>query len=85
MAEIIWRFVRIGLPPNYPFLDGIFHGKKTSILGYHHLWKPPSVNGRISVAMFDCRVAFLRGSVHIPENDQPMPWYLFLTESNMRH
>ena len=36
----IWWFPEIGVPPNHPFLDGIFPYKPT-ILGYPHLWKPP--------------------------------------------
>ena len=36
-----WRFPEIGVPPNHPFLDGIFP-YKPSIWGYLHLWKPPN-------------------------------------------
>ena len=31
----IWRFPKMGAPPNHPFLDGIFH-HKPSIFGYPH-------------------------------------------------
>ena len=36
----IWRCPEIGVPPNHPFLDGIFHYKLT-ILGIPHSRKPP--------------------------------------------
>ena len=36
---ICW-FPEIGVPPNHPFLDGIFP-YEPSIRGYPHLWKPP--------------------------------------------
>ena len=49
----IWRFPEMGVPPNHPFLDGIFPSKP-SIVGYPHhiLWlvcgcfKPTSIAGR---------------------------------------
>ena len=34
-----WRFPKIGVPRNHPFVDGIFH-YKPSILGSSHLEKP---------------------------------------------
>ena len=33
----IQRFPEIGVPPNHPFIDGIFHYKPS---GYPHWWKP---------------------------------------------
>ena len=36
---LIWMFPEIGVPPNPPFIDGIFP-YKPSIVGYPHLWKP---------------------------------------------
>ena len=37
----IWRFPKIGLPLNHPFLDGIFHQKNHPFGGTPHLWKAP--------------------------------------------
>ena len=39
IANFIWRFPEMGLPPNHQFLSDFHY--KPSIWGYHHLWKPP--------------------------------------------
>ena len=36
----MWKFPKIGVPPNHPFIDRIFH-YKPSILGYPHFRKHP--------------------------------------------
>ena len=41
--NVCGAFLKWGVPPNHPQIihfSGIFH-YKPSILGYHHLWKPP--------------------------------------------
>ena len=48
LSLYIWRFPEIGVPPNHPFLDGIFHYKLT-ILGIPHSRKPPLI--AVDVAM----------------------------------
>ena len=42
----IWKFPKIGAPPNYPFIDGLSLINHPAI-GYPHLWKPPYCNGDI--------------------------------------
>ena len=37
----IWRLPEMGVPSNHPFSQD-FPWIQASILGYHHLWKPPS-------------------------------------------
>ena len=43
---IIWRFPRMGVLPNHPIIDRIFHERITIQLffGYLHLWKTPLLN-----------------------------------------
>ena len=41
---IMWRFPEMGVPPNHPFIDGIFHEiNHPAIKEYHHFRKPPLV------------------------------------------
>ena len=35
-----WRFPEIEVPPNHPFVYGVFH-YRPSIFGYFHVWKSP--------------------------------------------
>ena len=39
--NLIWRFPKIGLPPNHPFIDRIFHEINHPFWGTPHFWKPP--------------------------------------------
>ena len=39
-AGTIWVFPKIGVPPNHPMFNRVFH-YKPSILGYHYFWKHP--------------------------------------------
>ena len=40
----IWMFPKIGVPPNHPISNRVFH-YKPSILGYHYFRKHPYVHG----------------------------------------
>ena len=41
LNEHIWGFPEIGVPPNHPFLDGIFPNKNQPFWIPPWLWKPP--------------------------------------------
>ena len=40
----IWRFPEIGVPPNHPFLDGIFAYKPTSYCGTPMIMETPMIS-----------------------------------------
>ena len=37
----IWMFPEMGVLPNHPFIDGIFHAINHPAMGYLYFWKPP--------------------------------------------
>ena len=37
----IWMFPEMGVLPNHPFIDGIFHELNNPAMGYLYFWKPP--------------------------------------------
>ena len=39
--EVHGGFLKWGVPPNHPFLDGTFHEIDHAAMGIHHLWKCP--------------------------------------------
>ena len=43
LQELIWRFPKVGVPPNHPYSNG-FSIINPSIWGYPHLWTPPYCN-----------------------------------------
>ena len=43
LCGYVYWFPKIGVPPNHPFPDVIFH-YKPNILGKPHLWKPPHIS-----------------------------------------
>ena len=44
----ICRFPEMGAPPNHPFVHRMLPYYRPSIVGYHHLWKPPFIGPRCS-------------------------------------
>ena len=50
----IWMFPKIMVPPNHPFLTGVFH-YKPSIWGYPYCWKHPYLSHLIFRCLSSCR------------------------------
>ena len=58
---VIWRFPKLRVPPNHPFLCGIFHDKPSSYwgTGYPHLWNPHMIHEEHQQRLIEERLATL--------------------------
>jgi hypothetical protein len=76
---LIWRFPEIGLPPNHPYIDGIFHEINHPAMGYPHSSVPqlgPTEGVRLWVVTQPhlAALAFFQ-----QENPWEIPWAMGLT------
>ena len=78
-----WVFPKIGVPPNHPLKNKVFH-YKPSILGYHHFWKHPHW-GFPSQTCFPlrtrgCRVEILKMATLVAKKSWNYGWELWIMQ-----